>query len=1366
MPPPPTDKPAPAVPGPVQPDAPDASGSRSGDEPTRAGNQVACAADGPPGPRIEGYALKEEIHRGGQGVVYRAVQLGTKRQVALKVLLEGPFAAESTRRRFEREVELAAGLRHPNIVTILDSGLSLGSYYCAMEYIDGVRLDRYLARKRPSLAETLQLLEKVCLAVNFAHQRGVIHRDLKPPNILVDDAGEPHVLDFGLAKPVRAISASDSTVQMLSTAGQILGTVAYMSPEQARGSQDVDVRTDVYSLGVIFYEALVGQPPYPIDGPLAEVLTRIALEEPLNPRLIATHTPLGHRIDDEVATILLKTLEKDPARRYQTAGDLARDLRHWLSGEPIEAKRASGLYMLKKTLRRYRLQAGIGAAILALLIGFLITFAVLFAAERDARRRAVEKTEETRLAVISQQSALREARERTAQAQAAERNLRRALAGQHIQKGDAALARSDYVEACDSYWTAAEIASGPAATWALRRYYLQTGDNGARRLAFAAGGPAALSPGGELAAVCPSTQMIELRDTQSGHLLSWVAAPGTVRHLSVDDEGALAAAGDGWAYAWPPRGPRAAVAAALAPEIQTHAVHVADRGAALVLVATSSVHVFRGPVGEAARSVALHGAPAGPSACDPRLRRIVVPTTAGVEQVLVPEDGAAPLTCELVWSDRAHPARAAQLDGGFGLAILADAVYVRPDDEQAPAPWERLVQAGPQWNLFDLDQTHATLVLASHEGDIAVYRGPDPEPAWRLTVKRLEQVRLSARDQSVITLDERGTLADWVNPQEREQRRLVYRGTPGASAAAPDGSVVLLAGDDGRVVACAAGAKARPRTILRRRLLDVGRTDTALAVSGDGGRAVIREGGALRCVDLAAGRTHGLSWNDPALPVLGELALSADGGLIALVARSQAGDQERVALLPWPARADPPGDTRPVAPLLVPIVGAVVRAIAFVPQTGRLLVVRSNGQLLMLDAAAREHTPQTAALEPWVQLEAPPTSVALSRTGEYLAAACEDDVLRLVSVPRAEVRQRVPTDGRVSALAFNPRDDVLMIRTVDGRVRLLDPAAGESIADWRLPADGARPLAAWIGETDAILLGQEGAVYEYAYGQADALIERSRPYAAQHRVARLLADGDFAGAWAEATPLGARDPQLGWSARLGVLESALRRASTTTPPDWAPAVLADAPPDTYLRLGHAAYDGELFDQARTWFHRGQALVADVDALTLHRAAECDYLAGAYDAAAAGLAVVLQQPDCEPAQRPTIVLERVAALTRAGRPAEARQAAATIGAADAFGRAGDVVAATSARMIARFITGAESENPLTTGLERLIGAFAERSLLFEDDAYFFVGEIARQRGDPAEAAVKYQRCIDVARDRWPASWARYRLAELSGAARPE
>jgi eukaryotic-like serine/threonine-protein kinase len=143
--------------------------------------------------------------------------------------------------------------------------------------------------------------------------------------------GQPHILDFGLAKPVREARSDQTTVQMLSNTGQILGTVAYMSPEQAAGNQDVDVRSDVYSLGVVFYEALLGQPPYTVTGPLADVLKHIAETDPTNPRSLRTNSRFGYEINDELETILLKALEKDPARRYQTAGDLGRDLRHLTS---------------------------------------------------------------------------------------------------------------------------------------------------------------------------------------------------------------------------------------------------------------------------------------------------------------------------------------------------------------------------------------------------------------------------------------------------------------------------------------------------------------------------------------------------------------------------------------------------------------------------------------------------------------------------------------------------------------------------------------------------------------------------------------------------------------------------------------------------------------------------------------------------------------------------------------------------------------------------------------------------------------------------------------------------------------------------
>ncbi len=1389
---------------------PDPGSSGHADDPTRAGGSGAAASarlateDLAARPTVEGYVLGEELHRGGQGVVYVATQLGTKRQVALKVLLEGPLAGENARRRFEREVELAASLRHPNIVTILDSGLSRGRYYFAMELIEGVRLDRYVAQQRPTLDEALLLFERVCDAVNFAHQRGVIHRDLKPPNILVDADGEPHVLDFGLAKPAHPLAATESTVQMLSVSGQLLGTVAYMSPEQAAGAQDVDVRSDVYSLGVIFYEALTGQPPYAVDGPLGEILTRIAREEPASPRSVVGQVRGNAKIDDELATILLKCLEKEPARRYQTAGDLARDLRHRRAGEPIEAKRASGLYVLKKTLRRYRYQAATAGLILLMLVGFLITFAVLFTSERAARQEAVEKSDEARAAVQRQEAALEEARVRTAEAVQAQAELRRALLRQHIQRGDLALARNDLREARDSFWQAMEVGPAPAAAWALRRYYLQSAESGATILAFEPRARAAssawplarLSPDARWAAVCADADTVYVRSLVSAAPSAWVRAPGPVIQIEVSDEGLLAAIGEDWARVWLPGVLRPSVATRLPEPGRPAVAYPIEQGRSLLLVDEGSVRVFRGPRGAEVQRVALQGQRSGPPEYEARRGLLAVPTTAGVELVTLLAGGT--LRNELAWTGPAR-ARAVRFDGGELLGVLADAMYVTAISGPSRLQWTRLMDAAPEWELFDFKGGVGIVVLAARDGRLAAYRSGDRQTTWRCTPDRLEQLCMSAADASVATLDDRGVVTRWIAPERIEQRRQVYDAHPVTWASSSDGSTLLAAVARGQVVAYSSrgdgaadeAAAGRLRTILRPRLLGLGSEDVSLAVNGDGTRAVIRDRTSVRLVELADRSGRMLLWRPPARTAPDKVALSDDGQLAAVLVRSAAGDQERVLFRRWPASgASAPADRTGAdgelaaedgraAPAPIEFSGALVREMAFFPQSRRLLVARSNGQLLLADpesaagasdAALRlpGKVPAASRVRPqpelWLTLDAPPAAIAFSRTGAYLAAACEDSVLRLVLVGSGEIRHRIPLSAPVSALTFNPRDDVLLVRSSDGMIRLFDPATGEDIATWPLRAETGRPLAAWSGDdADAMLLGEGGSVYEYRYAAADAVIERNRGFARERRVARALADADFVGAWEAACSLGELDAPRGRGAQLAVLESALRRATVDIRPGWAAAMLREATSLEYARLGHAAYDGERFALAREWLRRAvECETGNVDALTLWRLAACDYLADAFEEADAGFRAALQQPDFNPSEAVTAALQRVAALWFGGRRGEAHRAALHIGRPDGRGWRGDPVAVTYAAAVARMITGIEREDRMGAVVDSLLVSVGERSLLFQDDGHFFGGELARQRGDVEQAAVRYQRCIDVARDTWPSNWARFRLAQLAPA----
>src|SRR6266496_1850912 len=300
------------------------------------------------------YELLEEIGRGGQGVVYRARQKSLHRTVALKVVGLGQWATKAHVKRFHLEAEAAASLDHPCIVPIYEVGEREGSCYFSMKFIDGGQLDEVVKRKPISARNAAKLIAKLARTVHHAHEHGILHRDIKPGNILIDAKGEPHLTDFGLARLVETESTLTRTMD-------VLGTPSYMAPEQAVGQNEQLTRaTDVYGLGAVFYQLLTGHPPF-AGGTTYETIRLLLETEPKQPRL------LNSKIDRNLSTICLKCLEKNPQRRYASALALAEDLEHWLRQEPIQARHSGIVTRGDKWVRRNRELVATGAA--CLLVG-------------------------------------------------------------------------------------------------------------------------------------------------------------------------------------------------------------------------------------------------------------------------------------------------------------------------------------------------------------------------------------------------------------------------------------------------------------------------------------------------------------------------------------------------------------------------------------------------------------------------------------------------------------------------------------------------------------------------------------------------------------------------------------------------------------------------------------------------------------------------------------------------------------------------------------------------------------------------------------------------------------------------------------
>jgi TolB-like protein/predicted Ser/Thr protein kinase len=299
------------------------------------------------------YELLEEIGRGGQGVVYRARQKSLNRTVALKVIGLGHWATDAHLKRFRREAEAAASLDHSGIVPIYEVGERDGSCYFSMKLVEGGQLDEVARHEPMSIRRAVELIAKVARTVHYAHAHSILHRDIKPGNILLDGKGEPHLTDFGLARLVETESTVTRTLE-------VLGTPSYMAPEQAVGNNaGISSATDVYGLGAVLYQLLTGHPPF-AGGTTYETIKLLLDTEPRQPRL------WNSKIDRDLSTICLKCLEKDPKRRYPSALALAEDLERWLKHEPIQARRIGIFSRGKKWVQRNPSSALLAASLIAL----------------------------------------------------------------------------------------------------------------------------------------------------------------------------------------------------------------------------------------------------------------------------------------------------------------------------------------------------------------------------------------------------------------------------------------------------------------------------------------------------------------------------------------------------------------------------------------------------------------------------------------------------------------------------------------------------------------------------------------------------------------------------------------------------------------------------------------------------------------------------------------------------------------------------------------------------------------------------------------------------------------------------------------
>lgn len=965
------------------------------------------------GTQFGDYDLLAQIARGGMGVVFRARQRSLNREVAIKMILSGRFASADELRRFRIEAEAAALLDHPNIVPIHDVGQHEDTPYLTMALIDGSSLAERISRSEFTLSsgqsqqartcqkQIVRLVQTLAAAAHHAHQRGVIHRDLKPANILFDADNQPRIADFGLARQI-----DSGTLQTASS--QLAGTPSYMAPEQARlKSSELTTSVDVYALGAILYELLTGRPPFR-GGTALETLHHLLEEEPTDPHSV---NPL---VDRELAFICLKCLEKEPARRYESAAALAEELQRWIEGRPIEARPTSQIVRLIKWSRRRPAIASLSVFSILALFAFIVL--LLVSRSRIEERRLFAEAQKQ----LADEAANREQLEKNRLHQLLNR-LDFDHAGKQLQSGETAEAFAYLAHLVRENPTSAdfrrrllnallhEVTVVPAAP-AWRH------PAGINQVAFA--------PDGARVALAGVHGHIQVLDVQSGDgLVQFVAHSHLITALVFNPEGSrlLSASKDGTARVWDARsGERLLNLTHQAPV--NHAGFSPD--GLWIVTASDDRFSTRWSAGSGESSGSRkHPAPVSIARFSPDGSLIASADSGGTIK-LWRNDSSGRSFKEFKMNGTVNDLRFDPAQRRLAAASSDHAVRVWPLVEGVQ-PVPPLPYPGPVKSLaFSRDGRR--LATAGNDKTARVWHLPSGEPAFPPITHKTEVVAIEfSPDDSLLATTSWDRTARLWNAADgrRVSHELTHLDWIRAARFSPDGRLVVTVSAD---------RSAQPWRLLDRRAFLTLEHESPLH-----SMVVNEESGII----VSQGRTSGTRlWNlatatsenifDATPKQTTAMTLSSDGVLVATGFNDgsvRIWDRVKQSEIPFQS-----GEAK------------IATSVCFSPDGTILAAGFQNGTLKVWSLS----NPGPPLLT--VQLEQPVVRIIISPDGKRIAAAASGPgKLAFVSLFPSPVARVVhpPTPAVIRSLAFHPSGRSILAACSDRRARIFDSRTGALISD-------------------------------------------------------------------------------------------------------------------------------------------------------------------------------------------------------------------------------------------------------------------------------------------------------------------------------